>query len=171
MITAVLKTILTSSGCTLVFYEQAQLANLYTDQSDQNDIIGLVTQLDNVLLEVKANAIMEHYPALVIEVSQQVKMEDQADNNELKLQALLEICKEIIVRIIGLGVFKTVTPIPTSKILENRYDANVIGWQMTFDLTYLKNENREPCESLTYLVDGHGSFVTDNSGNLVILNT
>ena len=93
MITATLKTILTASGCTLVLYEQAQLANLYTDQSDQNDIIGLVTQLDSLVLEVKANAIAEHYNPLYIEISQQVKLEDAADNNEVKLQALMDICK------------------------------------------------------------------------------
>jgi len=145
MITAVLKTILTSSGCTLVLYEQSQLANLYTDQSDQNDIIGLITQLDSLVLEVRANAIAEHYNPLYIEISQQVKLEDAADNNEVKLQALMEICKQVIVRIIAEATFKTVLPVPINKILESKYDANVIGWQMTFDLYYLKNENRNPC--------------------------
>ena len=145
MITAVLKTILTTSGCTLVFYEQAQLANLYTDQSDQNDIIGLVTQLDSLVLEVKANAIAEYYNPLYIEISQQVKLEDAADNNEVKLQALMDICKQVIVRVIAEATFKTVLPIPINKIYESKYDANVIGWIMTFDLYYLKNENRNPC--------------------------
>ena len=145
MITATLKTILTASGCTLVLYEQAQLANLYTDQSDQNDIIGLVTQLDSLVLEVRANAIAEHYNPLYIEVSQQVKLEDAADNNEVKLQALMEICKQVIVRVIAEATFKTVLPIPINKIYESKYDANVIGWIMTFDLYYLKNENRTPC--------------------------
>ena len=145
MITAALKTILTSSGCTLVLYEQSQLANLYTDQSDQNDIIGLITQLDSLVLEVRANAIAEHYNPLYIEISQQVKLEDAADNNEVKLQALMEICKQVIVRIIAEASFKTVLPVPINKILESKYDANVIGWQMTFDLYYLKNENRNPC--------------------------
>jgi len=145
MITAVFKTILTSSGCTLVLYEQSQLANLYTDQSDQNDIIGLITQLDSLLLEVRANAIAEHYNPLYIEISQQVKLEDAADNNEVKLQALMDICKQVIVRVIAEATFKTVLPIPINKIYESKYDANVIGWIMSFDLYYLKNENRNPC--------------------------
>ena len=145
MITAVLKTILTSSGCTLVLYEQSQLANLYTDQSDQNDIIGLITQLDSLVLEVRANAIAEHYNPLYIEISQQVKLEDAADNNEVKLQALMEICKQVIVRVIAEATFKTVLPVPINKIYESKYDANVIGWIMSFDLYYLTNENRNPC--------------------------
>ncbi|HUX57058.1 MAG TPA: hypothetical protein VMV77_08795 [Bacteroidales bacterium] len=169
MITAALKTILTTSGCTLVLYEQAQLANLYTDQSDQNDIIGLVTQLDSLVLEVRANAIMEHYPALVIEVSQQVKMEDAAWNNEVKLQALLDICKEVIVRIISLGTFKTILPVSCNKIYESKYDANVIGWTMTMDITYLRNENRSPCVAVVYLIDEAGNFITDELGNLIIV--
>ena len=145
MITAKLKTILTASGCTLVLYEQDRLANLYTDQSDQNDIIGLITQLNSMTLEVRANAIHEHYAPLYIEVSQQVKLEDAADNNEVKLQALLNICKQIIVRIIADAEFKSLKPVPVEKILETKYDANVIGWVMTLDLYYLLNENREPC--------------------------
>ena len=145
MITAILKTILTDSGCTLVIYEQQQLTNLYTDQSDQNDIIGCIMQLDSMILENKANAILEHYNPLHIEVSQQVKMEDAADNNEVKLQALLDICKQIEVRIVLTGLFKIGSPIRVDKILENKYDANVIGWNMILDLLYLKNENRNPC--------------------------
>ena len=145
MVTAKLKTILTASGCTLVLYEQDRLANFYTDQSNQNDIIGLITQLNSMTLEVRANAIHEHYAPLYIEVSQQVKLEDAADNNEIKLQALLNICKQIIVRIIADAEFKSLKPVPVEKILETKYDANVIGWVMTLDLYYLLNEIREPC--------------------------
>ena len=145
MITAKLKQILTDSGCNLVIYEQARLANLYTDQSDQFDVVGLIVQPDDVVLEVKANAIMEHYNPLIIEVMQQVRMEDEADNNETKLQNLLDICKEIIVRLIAEATFKTLMPVRVTKITERRYDANVIGWTIPLDLTYLLNETRKPC--------------------------
>ena len=145
MITAKLKTILTASGCTLVLYEQDKLANLYTDQSNQLDVIGLIIQPNELTLEVKANAIHEHYNPLTIEILQQVRLEDQADNNEIKLQALLDICKEIIVRIIASGEFKSQAPYTVSKITENKYDANVIGWSLSLNLYYLLNENRNPC--------------------------
>ena len=145
MITATLKQILTDSGCNLVIYEQARLANLYTDQSDQFDVIGLIVQPDDVVLEVKANAIQEHYNPLIIEVMQQVRMEDEADSNETKLQDLLDICKEIIVRLIAEATFKTLMPVRVTKITERRYDANVIGWTIPLDLTYLLNETRKPC--------------------------
>jgi hypothetical protein len=147
MITATLKAILTASGCTLVIYEQDKLAGIYTDQSDQTSIVGLVTQLNTMTLESRANAIHEHYAPLYIEVMQQVSLEDSADNNEVRLQNLLNICKQVIVRIIAEGTLKHIGPVPVEKILENKYDANVIGWIMTLDLYYLLNENRDPCIS------------------------
>ncbi|MCJ7447920.1 MAG: hypothetical protein MUO72_09515 [Bacteroidales bacterium] len=145
MITAKLKQILTDSGCTLVLYEQDKLANLKTDRSDQFDIIGLIIQPNDIALEVKANAILEHYNPLTIEVMQQVRLEDDADNNEVQFQFLLDRCKEIIVRLIADEEFQTLRPVTVNKILETKYDANVIGWSMPLDLLYLKNENRNPC--------------------------
>jgi hypothetical protein len=97
------------------------------------------------MLEVKANAILEHYNPLTIEVIQQVRLEDDADNNEVQFQFLLDVCKEIIVRLIADAEFKTLRPVTVNKILESKYDANVIGWSMPLDLTYLKNETRNPC--------------------------
>jgi hypothetical protein len=145
MITAKLKQILIDSGCTLVLYEQDKLANLMTDQSKQYDLIGLVTQLNQLTLEVQANAIAEHYNPLVIELMQQVRLEDAADNNEIKLQFILDKCKEVIVRIIADGEFRHVVPLQVLKILETKYDANVIGWSMPLNLYYLHNETRIPC--------------------------
>jgi hypothetical protein len=145
MITSKLKTILTDSGCTLVLYEQDKLANLLTDRSDQNDIIGLILQINEIDLEIKANAIPEHYNPLYIEILGQVRLEDAAANNETKLQALLDKCKEVILRLIADAEFKTILPIHLTKIIETKYDANVIGWSMPLNLYYLKNENKNPC--------------------------
>ena len=145
MVTAKLKTILTNSGCTLVLYEQDKLANLYADQSNQLSIVGLIVQLNEVILDIRANAIPEHYNPLVIEVFRQVRMEDAADNNEIAFQEMLDLCKEIIVRLIADADFKTIMPMRLTKIQETKYDANVIGWSMPFDLYYLHNEIRTPC--------------------------
>lgn len=142
MITSKIKTILTASGCTLVLYESDKLANLLTDRSDQFDIIGLILQPNEVTLEVKANAILEHYPPVVIEILQQVKLEDSADNNETKLQALLNICKAIILALIVTGEYKQLKTMTVTKIQETKYDANLIGWSMPLDLIYLLNENK-----------------------------
>lgn len=145
MITPILKQIMTDSGCTLVIYEAERLANLYTDQSNQVDIVGLIIQPASIILEVKANAIHEHYNPLTLKVMQQVNLEDSADNNEAKLQQLLNICKEIIIRIIGEALFKTQAPYTATRILETEFDANVIGWSLPLNLYYLLNENRDPC--------------------------
>lgn len=145
MITDKIKTILTQSGCTLVIYEQQQLINLYTDRSDQFDVIGHIIRPTSLTLEVKANAIHEHYNPLVIEILQQVRLEEKAEANETQLQNLLDICKEVIVRMIGLAEFKTILPVNAYRVLENRYDANVIGWSISMNLYYLLNETRNPC--------------------------
>ncbi len=146
MIASTLKDVLTASGCTYVLYESDKLANLVTDEGTQDDIIGLIIQPNSVNLVVKANAILEQYPPYYIEIMKQVRLEDAADNNEVVLQELLDICKQIIVRLIDLQLFRTIMPLRVDKILENKYDANVIGWSMPLDLTYLLNENRIPCE-------------------------
>jgi len=146
MIASTLKDVLTDSGCTYVLYESDKLANLVTDEGTQDDIIGLIIQPNSVNLVVRANAILEQYPPYYIEIMKQVRLEDAADNNEIVLQELLDICKQIIVRLIDLQLFRTIMSLRVDKILENKYDANVIGWSMPLDLTYLLNENREPCE-------------------------
>lgn len=145
MITSIIKQILSDSGCTLVLYDQEQLANLYVDESKPPDIVGLYFEPNDVILEVKANAIHEHYNPLKIEILQQVRLEDKAENNEAQLQILLNICKEVIIRLIGEATFKTITPVTAYKILERKYDANVIGWGMNLNLYYLLNETRDPC--------------------------
>jgi len=142
MITNDLKTVLTTSGCTLVLYESDKLANLVTDKSKHSDIVGLILQPNDILLEVKANAILEHYTPITIEILKQVKLEDSAENNETVLEALKEICKVVILEIIKTGLFDTVLPVRILKVLETKYDANFIGWAIPLDLLYLKNENK-----------------------------
>jgi len=146
MISSTLKTILMESGCTFVLYESDKLSNVFLDEGAHDDIIGLIIQPNTINLVVRANAILEQYPPYTVEIMKQVRLEDTADNNEVVLQELLDICKEIIVRLIGLGLFKTIMPLTVTKIPENKYDANVIGWSMPLELTRLLNENRIPCE-------------------------
>jgi hypothetical protein len=43
------------------------------------------------------------------------------------------------------NVYKTLMPVTVVKVLETKYDANVIGWTIPLNLYYLKNENRDPC--------------------------
>ena len=142
MITAKLKLILTAAGCTTVLYESDKLANVLVDTAKREEIIGMILQPNTVQLNVKANAIQEHYPPVIVEIMQQIKLEDTAENNEAKLTDLLEICKAVILGLIASGDYKKITPIEVTKILETRYDANVIGWSMPLDLYYLKNENK-----------------------------
>jgi hypothetical protein len=142
MIISKLKTILTSAGCTLILYESDKLANILTDQSHSSDIIGLILQPNTVKLNIKANAIQEHYPPVIVEILQQVRLEDTAENNEAKLETLLTVCKAIVLGLILSGDYKKIEPLELTKILETRYDANCIGWSMPLDLWYLNNENK-----------------------------
>lgn len=156
MIRTKLTPILTASGCTHIMYEAKQLTNIIADESLQAEIIGLILEPDNITLEVKANAIMEHFPPVVVEVLKQVRLEDKATNNEVLMDDLLIVCKKIVLNIIGASqnkapfagldiCFKKIVPISVTKVLETKYDANMIGWSMPLDLTYLHNENKDPC--------------------------
>jgi hypothetical protein len=145
MITNQLKTILTSAGCTRVIYESDKIANLKTDQSLQHDIVGLIIQPNSFVKEVKANSILEHYPNMVIEILHQARLEDSADNNETIFEALDVICDKVILYLIAAGVYKKITPVTVEKVLETKYDANLIGWSMSLDLTFLENKSKNPC--------------------------
>ena len=142
MITAKLKLILTAAGCTTVLYESDKLANILMDMAKREEIIGMILEPNTVQLNVKANAIQEHYPPVIIEIMRQVKLENPAEDNADKLEVLLNICKAVILGLIASGDYKQIKPIEVTKILETRYDANVIGWSMPLDLYYLLNENK-----------------------------
>jgi hypothetical protein len=142
MITTKLKLILTAAGCTAVLYESDKLANILVDTAAREEIIGLILQPNSILKNIKANSIQSHYKP-TIEIIQQVKLEDTAENNEAKLQSLELICEAVILELIATGYFKHITgEWELIKILETRYDANVIGWSMPLDLYYLLNENK-----------------------------
>ena len=142
MITTNLKLILTAAGCTTVLYESDKLSNILMDTAKREEVIGMILQPNEIELNVKANAIQEHYPPVIVEIMQQVKLEDTAENNEEKLESLKEICKEIILGLISSGDFKKIPSYKITKILEIRYDANVIGWSLPLDLYTLINENK-----------------------------
>ena len=142
MITTNLKLILTAAGCTTVLYESDKLSNILMDTAKREEVIGMILQPNEIELNVKANAIQEHYPPVIVEIMQQVKLEDTAENNEEKLESLKEICKEIILGLISSGDYKKIPSYKITKILEIRYDANVIGWSLPLDLYTLINENK-----------------------------
>jgi hypothetical protein len=139
MITSILKTALTTAGCTSVLYESDKLAGVITDQPNQADIIGLILQPNTMTFEVKGNGVHHHYPPVVIEIMKQVKMEDIAENNETTLTDLTLICDKFILALIKTGSFKKITSFTASKIPENKYDANILGWSLPLDLFAIEN--------------------------------
>ena len=134
-----LQALLINSGCTLVLYETDNLSNIRTDESNAADIIGLVVQPNQMVLQVKANAITER-PILTVEILQQVRPEDLIINNESILQDLLEICKTFIYKAIAAGIFHKIMNVTLAKVLESKYDANVIGWSIPIDWILIEND-------------------------------
>jgi hypothetical protein len=145
MITSQLTTILTSAGCDQVFYESDKLANLVLDQTNQYDVFGLIVQPNEITLEVKANAIIEHYPPITLEILMQSRLEDSAVNNETKFANLVLVCKKIIRYLIDSGEYRQIKSLTISKVWENKYDANLVGWSMPLDLILVLNETADPC--------------------------
>lgn len=142
MIRTQLQTALTAAGCTLVLYESTQLANITLDPSKPADIIGMVLEPETLVLLTGGNSIAEQYPPTVVEILKQVRPEDTAVNNEQTLQELLTTAKAFIYQLVRGGGFAKIPNVPASKILESRYDANVIGWALQLTLKPLTNENK-----------------------------
>jgi spore maturation protein CgeB len=143
---------LIAAGCEEVFYEADKLANVKMDESHQVKIIALILQPNQITLNVKANAIQEQYLPESIEILQQVRLEDNAMNNEVILNNLCEMCKKFIYKIIEFSqdstmdaTFAKITSMTIYKVIENKYDANVIGWSMPLNLIYLFNETKPFC--------------------------
>lgn len=135
-----IEALLINSGCTSVIYETDNLSNVRTDESVELDILGLVVQPNQMLLQVKANAITEQ-PILTVEVLQQVRPEDLEYHNEHVLEDLLVICKTFIYKAIASGIFHKITNVTLTKVLESKYDANLIGWSIPIDWVLIKNED------------------------------
>jgi hypothetical protein len=142
MIRTQLQTALTAAGCTLVLYESAQLANVTLDPSKPDDLIGMVLEPATLVLLTGGNSIAEQYPPTVVEILKQVRPEDTAVNNEATLQELLTIAKAFIYQLIRSKAFAKIPNVSATKILESRYDANVIGWALALTLKPLVNENK-----------------------------
>jgi len=140
MIRTQLQTALTAAGCTLVLYESAQLATVTTDRTTQNDVVGLVLEPDSITLEARGNGLHERYTPTVVEVFKQVKPEDLALNNEATLAAMMVVCKAFILSLMRTGAFAKIPNVACTKITEQRYDANVLGWSMALDLQPITNE-------------------------------
>jgi len=141
-----LEALLINSGCTLVFNETDNLSNIRTDESAPADIIGLVVQPNEVVFQVKSNNITER-PILTVEILQQVRPEDLAYHNELVLENLLDTCKIFVYKAIESGIFHKITDVTLSKVLESKYDANVIGWSIPINWILIKND--EHCLPIT----------------------
>jgi hypothetical protein len=141
MITSKIKTALTSAGCTLVLYESDKMSDIKLDVSKPADVIGLIIQPNSINFEPKGNGVHVHYPPLIVEILKQVKPEDTAENNEVTLNEVTEICRKFIMLLIKAGDYKKITNISASKVQESKYDANVIGWALPLDLFYLENKN------------------------------
>ena len=169
-----LESLLMNSGCTLVFNETANLSNIRTDESDSTDIIGLVVRPEDVVLQVKANNITER-PVLSVEILQQVRPEDLAYHNEVIMENLLDVVKMFVYKAIEAAIFLKIGDVTVTKVRETKYDANVIGWSIPINWVLIKNDTHcvvtSPAqEDFVFLVNDDGDFITDNTGNLIILN-
>jgi hypothetical protein len=139
MIIDTLKTYLTTAGCSQVFYENEQLANVITDQIAQGNTVGLIIEPSTVTLEVKGNGVTPRYPPITVEILHQVKPEDTGEHNRATLEALLAVAGTFVHLLVRSGLFAKITDIPALKVNENRYDANVIGWSMALNLKEVTN--------------------------------
>lgn len=135
-----IKTTLTAAGCTLVAYESEQMSDIFTDQSNPNDIIGIVKEPDIVTFEVKGNGVTERFPPLYVEILRQCDPERPAEINRAMLESLRIVCRAFITGLIRSGKYTKITDVVATKITERKYDANVIGWSMALNIKEIENK-------------------------------
>jgi hypothetical protein len=138
-----LKSTLTAAGCTLVIYENDQIANIQLDQSKPDDIIGVIIEPSTITFETTGNGVNELFPPLYVEILKQSQPEASAETNRVTLDALRVVCRGFIHSLIRSGLYKKIPNVPAVKINERKYDANVIGWQLS--LTLRPIDNRVNC--------------------------
>jgi hypothetical protein len=143
MIKSLLTTALTTAGCTKILYESDKLSGITSDQIEQTDIVGYIIEPNNLTFDIKSNGILRVYSPHYIEILAQVKPEEAAANNEILLESLALIAEKFIYQLVISSNFKKIVSIQAVKVLENKYDANVIGWSLPITLNYL--EMKENC--------------------------
>ena len=142
MITTALKEALTAAGCTLVLSEAPALANIQADRSAPTDIIGIVLEPTTLTISTKGNGIQEQYPPVTVEILKQCAPESPNEVTEPILDELLTTCKQFIYLLIRTGDYAKLPDVPATKVNENRYDANVVGWSLALTLKPVVNANK-----------------------------
>jgi len=134
MINGNLKTNLLTAGCTIATYQTPQGANIAADQINPADIVGVVIEPTTVTLAVQGNGIHEQWPPITVEIFKQVAVEAPADDNETILNEILTIAKVFINNLVRSQYYLKIANVPCTKITEQRYDANVMGWSLSLTL-------------------------------------
>jgi len=135
-----LKTTLTAAGCSLVIYENDQIANVQLDQSKPDDIVGIVIEPSTITFQTTGNGVNELFPPLYVEILKQCQPESSAESNRAILDALRATCRDFIHRLIRSGLYQKIPNVPAVKINERKYDANLIGWQLSLSLKPIENK-------------------------------
>ncbi len=139
MIKDLLIAALGTAGCTVTYYENDQLANVKLDQLSPDDLCGMVIEPTTGVFEVKGNGVQPRYSPHIVEIIKQVKPEDTADNNYATLDALMSVSIAFVNALMKTGSFKKIGSTPFTKITERKYDANVIGWSIAFNIQPITN--------------------------------
>jgi hypothetical protein len=139
-----IKTALSTAGCSLVIYENDQLANVRLDESGPNDYTGVLLESNSAVINPTGGAVRISHPLTVVEILHQVDPENSAENNQLYLDQCMTIAGLFVGALVGTGLFKRIANVTASKITERKYDANLLGWSLAINLQLI--DNTIPCE-------------------------
>lgn len=136
-----IEAILLTAGCDTVFYESNQLANVTADQFEQGNIVGYVIEPTQGTILIAGGGATIQFNPWVVEIIEQVRPEDNAENNDTILAALLNVARKFIVLLAHDSSLGKISNTPFIKVQENRYDANMIGWSMNLSLSPIEYES------------------------------
>ena len=131
-----LKQIATDSGAERVIYDRPSMQNILVDDVHPGLTVCLIDELNQIDQRYRANGVDEAMTVVATFVKQ-VDHGEEAECNRDTLNELLLCTRKFIIGLTDSGLFAKNITSRTVKFRENIMDANLIGWQMTINVSLL----------------------------------
>lgn len=131
-----LKQIATDCGADRIIYDRPSMQNILVDETIPGLIVCMIDELNQVDQQYRGNGIDESMTIIVSWVKQ-VDHGEEAEMNREVLNELLVKTRKYLIGLTDSGLFRKNITSRTVKFRENIMDANLIGWQMTINVSLL----------------------------------
>lgn len=128
-----IETIALASGADVFHYERQAVENKAIDEVESGQVVCVLEEINGVTISTDSNGVSDTVSVRVSFIKY-AELQDTAETNATAMDALLVMCRKLIVGLVKTGNYQKSISAPCSKHDENVYDANYIGWTMIFNL-------------------------------------